>query len=129
MNTTYTLAAILLTFALVGCDTTPKVVVPEQKVVEKISYVVRIPPAEMTTLPPQPASIDVNTATQATVSQWVLDTEDYANDLASRIVSIGKFLKNEQLKLEDVAKAKNQAGLQPMVPMVPMTPIVPAVPK
>jgi hypothetical protein len=109
---------LILFLSLVGCETNPPRPEAETKIAERVEYVVRIPPEEMTTLPVAPASIDVDTATQATVAQWLLDNETYINGLRNRLISIAKFLRGEQEKLTEQARKMNlEAGtLRPPAP-------------
>lgn len=96
--------AILLS----GCiATTPQLPEVETRVVEKVEYIVRVPPAELTELPPMPLKIDVDKASQATVAQWAIDSEAYMLKLRDQLILIGKFLRDEQIKLDKEAAEKN----------------------
>jgi hypothetical protein len=96
--------AILLS----GCiATTPQLPEVETHVVEKVEYIVRVPPAELTELPPMPLKIDVDKASQATVAQWAIDSEAYMLKLRDQLILIGKFLRDEQIKLDKEAAEKN----------------------
>lgn len=97
----------LIALALTACGTTQQLPTVETRVVEKIEYVVRVPPAELTELPPMPLKIDVDKASQATVAQWVIDSEAYMLKLREQLILIGKFLRDEQIKLDKEAAEKN----------------------
>lgn len=105
---------------LSGCLATTKLPEVETRVVEKIEYIVRVPPAELTELPPMPLKIDVDKASQATVSQWIIDSEAHMLKLREQLILIGKFLRDEQIKLDKEAAEKNSKagsvlnGLQPL---------------
>ena len=93
--------------ALTACSTASKLPAVETRVVEKIEYVVRVPPAELTELPLMPPKIDVDKASQATVAQWIIDSEAYALKLREQLILISKFLRDEQIKLDKEAEEKN----------------------
>lgn len=118
------LALILAPLLLAACASTHELPKPEVLVAERIEYVVRIPPAELMNVPPPPANIDVETATQATVANWLILNEEYINSLRNRIIEIAKFLKQQQDELNDEAKNKNlEAGtLKPLAPLEPLSP-------
>jgi hypothetical protein len=97
----------LVAVALTACGTTSKLPSVETHTVEKIEYVVRVPPAELTELPPMPPKIDVENATQATVAQWIIDNERYMLKLREQLILIGRFLRDEQIKLDKDAAEKN----------------------
>lgn len=98
------LAPVLL---MAACQTPPKLPEAEVKIVDRVEYVIRIPPEELLTLPPMPANIDVDKASQATIAQWLLNNEAYINALRNRIIEIARFLKSEQVKLDEKAKEEN----------------------
>lgn len=102
------LAIPVFAILLSGCiATTPQLPEVETRVVEKVEYIVRVPPAELTELPPMPLKIDVDKASQATVAQWVIDSEAYMLKLRDQLILIGKFLRDEQIKLDKEAAEKN----------------------
>ncbi len=105
------LTVILLPLILAACASTKELPKPEVRVAERVEYVVRIPPAELMQLPSPPPNIDVETATQATVANWLILNEEYINSLRNRIIEIAKFLKQQQDELNEEAKNKNlEAG-------------------
>lgn len=87
---------------LSACGHTP--VKPEPPVVKEIRYIVKLPPAESLQLPPKVVDIDVDTASQAEASDWVINKEAYTRQLENKIISIGKFFKDEQDKADAEAK-------------------------
>lgn len=113
MKTVFILAPLVL---MVGCSTVQKLPEVEIKVVEKIEYIVKVPPEELMTLPEMPASINVDEATQATVAQWIINSEQYSLTLREKLILIGKFLRGEQIKLDDLAAKENAAALNKAKP-------------
>ena len=112
--------SIITVVVLSGCagfNTLPEV---ETKYIDRVEYVVRIPPKELTTLPPLPQNINVDSASQADVAQWVLNNEDYILQLRNQLVGIGKFLDNAQVELDDKAKKENASVLKPFKPFKPL---------
>ena len=87
---------------LSACGHTP--VKPEPPVVKEIRYIVKLPPAESLQFPAKVEKIDVDTASQAEASKWVIDKEEYTRALENKIISIGKFFKDEQAKADAEAK-------------------------
>ena len=122
-----TLLAISLSLFLVACGSNPTLPPVEQKIVERVEYLVKVPPKELMELPAAPAPIDSEKATQSIVAQWLLDNEDYINKLRNQVKAIARFLKDEQDKADVDAKKKNEAAiLKPLTPLVPLKPIAPA---
>jgi hypothetical protein len=88
MMKSYTLILLL---ALSGCATVkPVPVLPP--VIIKTEYIVRIPPAELTTLPDPVPNIDIDTAMQSDVAAWLIKKEEYTKSLENRLVGISTFL-------------------------------------
>jgi len=84
---------------------------PEPVIANRVEYVVKVPPAALLELPPPPAPIDPDTATQATVAQWLIANERWLQELRNRLSAIAKFLQDEQSKLNEQARKENeQAG-------------------
>lgn len=93
---------------LAGCATKH---VPEQvetTTAARVEYVIRIPPAALLELPPPPANIDVDKATQADVARWIASNEKWFNDVKGRLSEIAKFLRDEQQSLDKLAKDFNE---------------------
>ena len=107
------LIAVLLTLG--GCATDN--VQPAPRVVVETHYVVRLPPKELTTLPPKVPNIDVDKADQAQVSGWLLQKEQYTRTLENMLVGIGKFFVDQQAAADaqaaaETAKSKADAEKQ-----------------
>jgi hypothetical protein len=101
--------AVLL---LAACETAPKVEKPELRVVERVEYVLRIPPKELLTLPPPVAQIDVDSAKQSDIAQWILWSEERTRILENMLIELATFFKLEKLKLDDEAQKKNDEALK-----------------
>lgn len=99
--------ALLASLVLVGCETTPKVEKPEVRVVERVEYVLRTPPAELLTLPPAVPKIDVDAAKQSDIAAWILWSEERTRQLENMLIELAIFFKIEKLKLDEEAKKKN----------------------
>lgn len=99
------LVAILLACILTGC-TGYSPVKPESPVVKETQFVVRTPDAALLTLPTPVTDIDVDTASQAEVSEWIINKEAYKTTLLNQLIEVAKFLKDEQAKLDAEAKQK-----------------------
>lgn len=97
---------ILFLLLLAGCNTT-KLTPTEPKVIKEVSYVVRIPSKEMISLPAQIEKIDVDTATQADAAKFITQQAIMIEDLNSKLISIAKFLVDEQSKLDTKAAEEN----------------------
>lgn len=133
------LSALVLA-TLAGCETNPARPTAEVRIAERVEYVVRIPPEELITPPPTPATIDIDKATQSDVARWLLVNETYIKELKNKFILIAKFLKNEQDKLNAEAITKNTAAgtastpnmiatLPPLKPLAPLAPLaVPGAP-
>jgi PBP1b-binding outer membrane lipoprotein LpoB len=102
------LAIPMVALLLSGClATTRQLPQVETRILEKIEYVVRVPPVELTELPAMPMKIDVDEATQSIIAQWVISNEEYILKLREQLILIGKFLRDEQIKLDKEAQEKN----------------------
>ena len=101
-----TVTAILAAALLSACATKPAEK-PEVTIAPRVEYVVKVPPAELLELPKAPAPIDVDRATQADVARWVAANEKWINETRNRFIEIAKFLRDEQQKLDAVAKEAN----------------------
>lgn len=97
---------IPLIFLLSACANKP--IQPEQIVVTKTEYVMRIPPAKLTTLPDKPASINVDDPNlkQSDVSKFMKNSEDYTIQLENQLIEIAKFFIDERAKLDTKENAK-----------------------
>lgn len=102
--TSLTLASLLF---IAGCCTNPSRPSPEPQVIRQIEYVVKVPSADLMTLPAQAPNIDVDTAKQSDVAKWINAGEKRTRDLENRIIEIAKFLKSEQDALDEKAKTEN----------------------
>ena len=103
------LTTLPLVALLAGCFATTKPLEkPEVTIAERVEYVIKLPPAELLELPPPPAPIDVDTATQADVARWVLANERWMQDMRNRLAEIAKFLRDEQKNLDNIAKDFNE---------------------
>jgi hypothetical protein len=95
------LALILAALTLVGCAHWEPVK-PEEKIVVKQEYIIRIPPAESLTIPAKVPDIpNLDSATQGDVAKWLAEYEDRTKKLEAKLIEIGKFFKDEQTKLEN----------------------------
>lgn len=96
-----------LVLFLSACATTPEIVKPEQVVIKETSYVIRIPPETLLIMPEQVPKIDVDTAKQSTIANWIIDTNERTKALENRLIGIAKFFKEEQDKLDKKAADEN----------------------
>jgi hypothetical protein len=74
---------------LTGCASTS----PKIETVVKVERIVVVPPAEFLRIPPYPMEIDFQYATQRTVADWIIKTEERMQILEQQILSIDKFYK------------------------------------
>lgn len=89
---------ILLAALLAGCGHDP--IQPEPPVVIKTQYVIKVPPAELLTIPDQVAPVQINDMTkQSDIAKWIIDSDARMTTLENQIIGIGNFLKTEQDKL------------------------------
>ncbi len=105
MNKIILISALALT--LIGCKSVPDQIPEEKRTILQKEYIVRIPPAELTTLPPRPTNIDVDGADQADAAIWITQREKYILELERLLVGIGKFFAGEQKKLDARAFEEN----------------------
>lgn len=103
---------MIVAIALSGCAFDQGVVKPEPVVVKQTTYVIRIPPAKLITLPDPVPNIDVDTAKQSDVAAWLIAKENYTKALEDMIRGIGTFFVVEQAKLNDQAATENLAAKQ-----------------
>jgi hypothetical protein len=97
----------ILSVSLAGCTLLPKKVQPEQVIVKQTEYVIKLPPAELLTLPAPVAPINVDTAKQSDVAAWMLQKEQYTRSLENMLKDIASFFQVQQKQLDDVAKTQN----------------------
>lgn len=105
MNKIILISALALT--LIGCKSVPDQIPEEKRTILQKEYIVRIPPAELTTLPPRPADIDVEKADQADAAVWTTQREKYIMELERLLIGIGNFFVEEQKKLDEQAFEEN----------------------
>lgn len=102
-------AAFITTILLAGCSTTK---IPRETtdpiIASRVEYIVKIPPEELVKLPANVEPINVDTATQATVAQWIINSEDRTKELENIIIGIMKFLHDEQEALNEQAIKENE---------------------
>lgn len=103
--------ALISVVALAGCQTIP-VEKPEPRLIPQTEYVLRIPPKELLTLPPQVPNINVDEAKQSDVARWILLSEERTRLLENMLIELATFFKLEQLKLNEEAKKKNDEALK-----------------
>ena len=89
---------LIVSLLLSGCfATTQDLPVPEPITVEKFVYIAKVPPAELLSLPDPVKEFDVDAATQADVSEWIVNSEKYTNELKQKLIGIANFFKHEEL--------------------------------
>lgn len=98
------LLAALIT--LVGCQQMVKPVTPVTNTIVKTEYVIKIPPAKLLTLPPPVPPINVDTADQVAVGNWLVAREKRTITLENMIIEIGKFFQEQQDKLNTTPPGK-----------------------
>lgn len=103
-----TLTALSAALLLAGCAT--QEVQPIPGAVVETHYVIRVPPKELTTLPPKVPSLDVDKADQAQVANWLLLKEQYTRALENQLVGIGQFFVDQQSQLDAKAVAETAAS-------------------
>lgn len=99
------LALVILSL---GACKTIEVIPPEHRTVKEVEYIVRVPPAETTTLPKKPEPIDVDAASQSEVAGWLIARESYTLQLENMLKRIAEFLLDEQAKLDAKAAEENR---------------------
>jgi hypothetical protein len=101
----YLLSAILISLALVGCAGTVPVK-PEQSVIVQNKYIIKLPPADLLTLPKQIERIDPDKVkNQSDAARWIIANEERTRTLEDMIRGIAMFFTVEQAKLNDLEKA------------------------
>lgn len=76
--------AFFVLVSLLGCETTPKIVIEKE-------YIVRTAPSNLKKLPDYPESIDLETADQIELSNWILLNEERQWKLETMINELIKF--------------------------------------
>jgi len=104
------LLIIALAASLTACGINP--VKPERQTVKEVSYIVAVPPKELTTLPAKVPNIDVDVADQATAADWLLKKEKYTRDVEDLMTGMAQYLVDLQAKLDEKAKADNAAAIK-----------------
>jgi hypothetical protein len=103
---------LLSLLILGGCaHTTPDFVKPEIVVAKRVQYVLRIPPAELMTLPTVQEKIDVDTAKQSDIALWIVANEDRVRLIENQLIGIAQFFTVEDAKLKDQALEENKASV------------------
>ena len=102
------LVILTLCTVILGCGSTPKPIPPEKLVIKETRYIIRVPPAELLSLPPPVQPLDVDTADQLAVANWLIDKERYTLEIQNKLKRIAEFLKSEQTKLDDQARDENK---------------------
>lgn len=92
------LSIAVLAVLLSGCTT-----ITRKEVVIETRYVVRAASEAQKRLPPQPAPINVDTATQADLAEWIAQSEKRTLDLEAIIRRLIQFY--EMKPTEDEKKA------------------------
>jgi len=77
-------------FLLSGCSFFEKNTRPSDVVV-KYEYVVRKAPDELYIVPPFVTKLDITTATQKDVAQWVTDNEARMQEIEAKLEQVRKF--------------------------------------
>ena len=97
------LLTLMLAGVLSGCAMTDGFV--RKEVVIQTEYVLRKATDQQKAIPPQPSPIDVNTADQSALAEWIVRTEQRMMDLESIIKRLIEFYEKpvteaERKKLE-----------------------------
>lgn len=104
---------LLIALTLTACATTqqPGQEPVVQPTVTVTKYVIKVPPAQLMTIPPQvPPVSNIDTANQGDVAKWLTENETRTTTLENMIKSIGVFFGTEQAKLDEQAKTENEAA-------------------
>lgn len=88
------LLVILILVSLTACKTFEPAK-PEQSSIVKTEYIVKIPPKELLTPPPQVPNINPDTATQADVAQWLIKKDERTKKLEDMLSGIAEFFNVE----------------------------------
>lgn len=105
------LTLLMAVIMLSGCVFTKEVIKREEvetKILPRLEYVIKIPPADIVVIPPQVANINVDKAKQSDVAKWIAANEERANKLEATIISIMRYLRDEQTTLDDKARIENE---------------------
>lgn len=95
--------ALALTLSLVGCCTTQPPITPSV-VVKYVKVAAPLPP-EYLVIPAKVDDIDLSTATQRDVSDWLARSEGRTKDLETKLNQIKKFQSEQQPQIStDVPK-------------------------
>jgi hypothetical protein len=97
---------LLSVLLLAGCETIKKEE-SEPRIIEKIQYVLKIPPRDLIDLPPQVPPINVDESKQSDIARWILLSEERTRKLENMLIELATFFKLEQLKLDEEAAKKN----------------------
>lgn len=92
----YMLCAAMLVCPSLGLLSGCATIKPEPVVVVQKEYVVRIPPANLITLPPPVPKMELND--QGDVSKWIVLEMERMSLLENQITNIAKFLKDTETK-------------------------------
>jgi hypothetical protein len=103
---------LIAALVLSGCAFDKAVVKPEAVVVKETTYVVRIPPAKLLTLPDPVPNINVDTAKQSDISAWLIAKENYTKALEDLLKGVAMFFAVEQAKANDQAVTENLQAKQ-----------------
>lgn len=85
----------------------------QPETVKQVEYIVKIPPKELMTLPPQVEPIDIDTAQQSDVAAWIIRNEQRMKMLEDMLRGLAQFFKLEQIKLDAEAASKNSSADTP----------------
>jgi len=88
------------------CHISPK---PEARIIPKMEYVIKIPPAQLMQLPLKPTKIDVDKSDlkQSDIATFIVGSEEYTTQLENKLIGIAKFFADEQQKLNTQANKEN----------------------
>lgn len=100
--------AIAVTLTLVGCGVNP--VKPEKHYVDRVEYVITIPPKELMTLPKKVEDINVDEADQSDAANWLLAKEKYTRDLENVLKNLADFFVAQQKLADEKAAEENAAA-------------------
>lgn len=95
-----TLVTLISTLMLVGCASTG---FKDTEVVTETRYITRVASEAQKQLPPLPPNINVETATQSELAQWLLLNEEYILNLQARIRQLILFYEAKPTEAEKKA--------------------------
>jgi hypothetical protein len=90
--------ALIMSIALVGCDTLPKV---EENTVVKFKYIVNTIPSELLAVPAPLPKVDPTKDDDKTIGNWLLDGEKRSLEIEGKLRSIKKL---QDQRLEELKK-------------------------